>query len=1786
MSTVPTLSSSEDLHTLCAKEPIHRPGSLQPFATVLIGAGLSDRILHCGANLSLLLDLKPAAVLEKTLSSFLPYLPPLAKLAKKADSHTFPCAINQRPLLATLLLRSDHWLLQLEPAPPGPTPAPLDSTALLRLCTQPTLDSLLGEAAHLFRTLLDYPRVMIYRFHPDWHGEVVAESSQGSRNRYLHLHFPATDIPPQARDLYLKECLRLIPDIAAEPVPLFSAPGAPPPDSLDLSGLPSRACSPVHRRYLANMGVRATLATSLIVQGRLWGLMVCHHDLPFLPHPSLRTAAAAFSELLSAHITSRLDHESSQFQSSFRQAVLQLSLRLGEQSDPWLLFQDLADTLLSPLSSCGLAFLAPSRSLATGHTPPPPALLALASWLDLQPSSPSQLVSTEQLPTELTGRPDWPAPIAGLLAARVNPEPHSPWLTFFRHEWPREIAWGGDPRQTVSQSPDGHLDPRASFAVWTEIQRHRSRPWIDPERDYVRQLALTLRNGLLMQERLASASKIKTSEQRRAAILDAMPDLLFVLDPEGYYLDAHIPPGTPALASKDQLLGRRLREVLPADTAELFHSALARLFSGTSTREALNYSLDLPHHGTRHYESRLVPSAPGQVLCLARDITRRHLAQLALEEERSLLKTIFEDSLAGYWDIRFDTGHAFYSDAYLDMLGLTREDCPPTPDAWHRFAFPEDVAAAHTAFQHHIASQGEIPYRNRIRFHHRDGSTVHIICSGRVVSWSATDEPLRAVGCHIDFTSLYESQETVSRLALVARHTASAVIFTDAQYRILWVNDAFTRITGYSELEAITQSPSILYGPETDPATLAAIRQSLAENRPFRGEILNYNKSGHLYWIDLEIIPHHDHGRRVVGFIGVQIDITERKNTELALRARDERFAAISRHVPGVIYQYRLTAEGVGRFLFVTEGAERIWGFPPSAIVNQDNALADRVHPDDLPRLQDIMRRSAESLSPAESTIRYHHPTLGLRHLRSTDSPTRESDGSTLWYGYAFDVTELVQAQQALRDNEASLNTLLHAIPSSIFLKDAEGRFLFINQIGLHSLGIADLDWHGRTDLEIAEQRPSYLPIARACTASDEAAWALGTRSSGEETIPQPNGSETVMEVIKVPLFNPDGSRRGLVVIATDITARKRAAELLDRERRLFAVGPVAVIVWDNSPGWPVNYVSANIQTLLGYPAATFTHPDFRYLDLIHPDDRLKLVADTHARLVERAPFFEASYRLRHLSGEYRWIYDFTQPEYDRDQNLLSIRGFLFDQTKLKQAQDALLQREKQIATISHHIPGMLYRFALRPDGTSYIPYASEGIQKLFALSHEQVRQNASTLIARIHPEDQARFAASVEASRSQLAEWSMQFRIHHPEHGVRWLHGSSSPRLLENGDYVWDGYCFDITDRKKAEEDLLREGKREAIERLAGGVAHDFNNYLTSLALSADLLVNQPDLPLHAREIAVTISSEIDAATSVARQLLAFTKDQPIHLEPISLESFLRDCAAFALRGSPMRALVDVADRQIEITSDPDLLRQVLFNLILNSRQALNEKGNILLSAKTTADHVTLQIADTGPGIPQDQHSKIFEPYFTTKSAGSGLGLFVVRSIIRRLGGDILLDPLASQGACFLITLPLTSSPSSPSKNQLPAPPAPAAPLDLQPPLLTKPDPNQNTHVLILEDDPIQTKLLASFFSALEVNCRTFKTGEALLAAAPAYKEAGSSIICMLDITVAGGQGGLEVAPTLRSLLPHARLFLVSGYSSNWQEKEKTLASLQVAFIAKPYHLRDLKNRLFGLKKPSKDPA
>ena len=474
----------------CEREPLHHSGAIQAHGT-LITVDSHGRINHVAANLSEWLGMIPQVLLGTPLPEWLAH--PLRDLPAKSGARlTLEAAVQGRHGLLDLIASRDaHGGITVElighqpvarkpPVAPLPRP-PRDETGLA--AARQALVQRIAE-------LTGFQRVMYYQFIDEGDGEVIAEARLGDAyGSYLGLRFPASDIPAIARALYLSNPWRLIPDATAEPVPLLGHG----PTTPDLTWSDLRSVSPVHRLYLANMGVRASLSFPIVVAGKLMALIACHHnDVRPLPLAVLEQAA----QLTQGHALACTSYQASRrirlvdgLESHFDAAwsILQ------QHGDPLNAWPELGTWLMREFQTDGATLCLGDFCTSTGTGFEPATLAFFDGWFCGRPSE--FLWSTDSLTREI---PDFPlSGTAGVLALRAKlGEGRVLRVYLGRQEHIHEVAWGGNPEKPVEYH-DGAIGiaPRHSFETWLEQRLGYCRPW-DSE---ARLLGLKLR-ALLMRE--------------------------------------------------------------------------------------------------------------------------------------------------------------------------------------------------------------------------------------------------------------------------------------------------------------------------------------------------------------------------------------------------------------------------------------------------------------------------------------------------------------------------------------------------------------------------------------------------------------------------------------------------------------------------------------------------------------------------------------------------------------------------------------------------------------------------------------------------------------------------------------------------------------------------------------------------------------------------------------------------------------------------------------------------------------------------------------------------------------------------------------------------------------------------------------------------------------------------------------------------------------------------------------------------------------------------------------
>ncbi len=506
----------------CDQEPIHIPGSIQSHGVLLALDEPELLVRMASVNTAAFLGVEQATLLNQPLSLVLDdasaeLVADVRERSTLRDHNPLKlCARHDGRVFDGILHRSsDLLVLELEPATSADDLSfgqfyrrVRKSVARLRE-TQRVLD-LAELAAQEVRSLTGFDRVMVYRFARDASGEVIAEAKRDDLESYLGLHYPASDIPAQARRLYTINWLRLIADMKYQPVPVLPARSPLDGEPLDLSHAVLRSVSPIHVEYLTNMGVGASMSISLVVDEKLWGLVACHHYSRYFVPYEARAASEFLGEALSWQIAARERADTFELKAASQRVLARLVERMSVSSNPTLELAGPDSPLPTLVSARGAAVHCQGKLASTGVVPSAHQLKGFVEWLATNTGD--QPLATESLRLDHPSAPEL-SDVAGVLVVPISAEERH-FLMWFRPEVERTINWGGNPEKQV-EVRDGvpRLSPRGSFALWKETVRGHSLPW----ESFDLEVAQELKQGILGGIEQRAAELAKLNEELRAS---------------------------------------------------------------------------------------------------------------------------------------------------------------------------------------------------------------------------------------------------------------------------------------------------------------------------------------------------------------------------------------------------------------------------------------------------------------------------------------------------------------------------------------------------------------------------------------------------------------------------------------------------------------------------------------------------------------------------------------------------------------------------------------------------------------------------------------------------------------------------------------------------------------------------------------------------------------------------------------------------------------------------------------------------------------------------------------------------------------------------------------------------------------------------------------------------------------------------------------------------------------------------------------------------------------------
>jgi len=742
-----------------------------------------------------------------------------------------------------------------------------------------------------------------------------------------------------------------------------------------------------------------------------------------------------------------------------------------------------------------------------------------------------------------------------------------------------------------------------------------------------------------------------------------------------------------------------------------------------------------------------------------------------------------------------------------------------------------------------------------------------------------------------------------------------------------------------------------------------------------------------------------------------------------------------------------------------------------------------------------------------------------------------------------------------LQQNERDLAITLHSIGDAVIATDAAGRIARMNPAAERLTG-----W----PLESARGQPlpAVFRIINTLTRvlADDPVQAVRASNGVVElanhtTLIARDGQEFQIADSAAPIRNAAGAITGVVLVFSDVTEQYRIREALSSVTEMLEnTGAIARV-----GGWELDIRSARLfwsrETCRIHEIdPPVTPPLEEAINFYAPEARPVIEAAVREAMEHGTPY---DVELPLITARHRriWVRAQCSPVIE-DGKVVRLCGAFHDITDRKLAEQQRVQSHDLLTNLAQLVPSAIYQYRLYPDGRSAFPYANPGINTIYEVTPEEVRDDATPVFGRLHPDDLERVGTLIQESAKTLTTFYCEFRVILPRQGLRWRWSQAQPERTEDGGTLWYGIISDITERKQAEEAqaalqarLMQAQKMESVGLLAGGVAHDFNNMLGVIVGNTELALNQldPALPVH-QDLQEILKAALRSA-DLTRQLLAFARKQEVVPRVLDLNDQIADSLKMLQRliGENVALEWQPGEGLWPISMDPTQVDQILTNLCVNAQGAIADVGTVSISTSNCVvsardseanvdavpgEYVRLCVGDTGVGMTPETLSHIFEPFFTTKDIGkgTGLGLATVYGAIRQNRGFIRVASEPDHGTRFEIFLPRHIPSGSPGMRRRRARAA---------------DESGRGHetILLVEDEPAVLRLTARVLESYGYTVVSAGSpGEALQLA----KAHGREIHLLLTDVVMPSMNGRDLANTLTALYPNVKRLFMSGHTAD----------------------------------------
>jgi two-component system cell cycle sensor histidine kinase/response regulator CckA len=1312
-------------------------------------------------------------------------------------------------------------------------------------------------------------------------------------------------------------------------------------------------------------------------------------------------------------------------------------------------------------------------------------------------------------------------------------------------------------------------------------------------------------------EKDKALAELQTSEARYRGLLEVIPDMIFRLDASGVFIDCK-PASEELIAPPEAFLGKHYAQILPPNIAEQYRTA-CELSVKNSTPQRFDYKLELSQGNWQAYEGRVI-RGDSDFVVMVRNVTEDKQSREALIESERKYRDLVETHHCLICSTDAEGKFTFVNEiGAREILGYEPEEI--IGNEITAFTVPariendlkqfECLLGGNPIFNHSTAlirKDGKIATLNlnAVPVYSSEGELTGVFCTAMDVT--------RRQRAENAFRSIVEGTVRASGEAFyrsLVRHLAEAL---GHPYVVLGelVSEGYSRIRTI----AVWDGEKIAENFEYDligtlcefvfRESVCCFQSNVQQQFPYDELLVEMEAESYL---GTPIVDADGKAMGILAVIGTSpmTDESEsqtilkifadRAATELERSKAEVKLRKSEARLSATLDRLEVTTKGTSDGLWDHDIlSDRVWvsgrlmemlGEPPDDKITAFDFWDSYFHPEDFVKLKQSLDSHLQHGDKFDIECRLKHASGGYRWFRSRGRSTADDMGNPVrMSGSLTDISDRKATEIALRESEERYRTIFSSAPDSVLVIAAEGE----NAGVIVSANEFAARQHGYEIDELVGMKISELDVPQDAIHVPERLRRLkeGERLHFEVEHFRKNGSRFPVEVSAEIIYL--NGKAHVLAFDRDITERRLAEKALRKseERLNLAVDAAGLGPWDwDIPSGQVLF-SREWKRQLGYEDNEIANRVEEWKNRLHPEDRDFVAKELEEYLEGRKAEYHIEFRLQHKDGKYRWIN--SRGEAQRDENGIPTRmlGCHIDVTKRKLTEDAVRESEQKLAAIAATLPFPLYVWDLKEQQTIF---RNRSWAEDLGYAGGEIAAGMEILADLLHPDDLAKmpenFARWNNASDKDILE--TEYRLRNAAGEWRWFISRDTVYKRNSEGEVQQiiGIMQDVTKRKQADEErqklemqILRAQKLESLGVLAGGIAHDFNNLLTAMLGYSTLAQSRVSEGSPVLPMLKEIQKASEHAAGLTKQMLAFAGKGKVQIESIHLKDLVEEMSHLIQSLTSKKATVEFDLEPAVIEGDAAQIRQIIMNLVSNASDALEEKAGKIevhigtrfataqeLSSTITPDELPsgeyafIRVTDNGCGMDTETQTKIFDPFFSTKFTGKGLGLAAVIGIVHSHRGTIRIHSTVGAGTLFELFIPATNCITTPVQKD------------------EKKLREGVGTILVIEDEVEIGRLAENILTEHGFHALSACTG---MAGIEVFNQHQKEIVAvLLDLTMPE-MDGVEVLEVLRQLTA-VPVILMSGYS------EQHLADIVESsgangFIHKPFTSEELAKKLLDV--------